>query len=106
MSATAGATRGGAASATALRTSPISAGSFAAAFGSGRSTRVCSTATTSPLPAAEHVDVHGDRLDGGLVEPGGPGRHHAAAPVPQAVDDRRLVGAVEPDRVGQVGCAG
>ena len=57
------------------------------------------------LAAAERVDVDRQRLDGAVVEPAGPGRHHAAAAVPDAFDDRRLVGAIEPDRVGQVGRA-
>src|SRR5690242_9174482 len=101
MSATAGA-RTGAASATALRTSPTSAGSPAAVVTAGGSARVCSAVTTSPLSATQHEDVDGDRLEGGLVEPVDPRRHHTGASVPQAVDDGRLVGAVQPDRVGQV----
>ena len=48
------------------------------------------------------MDVDGERLDGHRVEPPGPGRHHAAAPVGDRLDDRRLVRAVEPDGVGQV----
>src|SRR5581483_7784497 len=57
------------------------------------------------LAAAEGVHVDGQRLDRGVVEPTVPGRHYPAAAVPQPLDNGRLVGTVEPHRVGQVGRA-
>ena len=53
------------------------------------------------LPAAERMHVNCQRLDGGVVEPAGPARHHAAAAVPDPLHDRGLVGAEQPDGVGQ-----
>src|SRR2546423_11369114 len=64
---------------------------------------MCVIAHPALLAAAEAVHVDRERLDGDGVEATDPGRHHAAAPGPDAVDDRLLAAAVEPDVVRQVG---
>src|SRR5262245_52659095 len=57
------------------------------------------------LPAAQAMDVDGERFDGDGVEAPNPGRHHATAAGPDALHDRLLATAVEPDFVPQIGRA-
>src|SRR5215471_2731122 len=57
------------------------------------------------LSAAKRMHVHRERVDGPIVEPAGPCRHHTGAAVGNSLDNRRLVRAVEPDLVGEVGRA-
>src|SRR5262245_7547355 len=52
--------------------------------------------------AAERMDVYRHRLDRGGVKTALPGRHDAGAAVADGVDQRRLIGTIEPDLVGQV----
>src|SRR5262245_15499907 len=51
------------------------------------------------LPTAQRVHVDRQSLAGEPVDPGG---HHAGAGIGDDVGDRRVVGAVEPDRIGEV----
>src|ERR1035437_1858370 len=57
----------------------------------------------SLLSTAEAIDVDDQRLDERLAQAALPGRHHAAAPVLQALHDRFLVGTVEPNLVREIG---
>src|SRR5450759_3109856 len=68
----------------------------------GRATG-CGRRAQSLLSTAEAIDVDDQRLDDRLAQAALPGRHHAAAPVLQALHDGFLVGPVEPDLVGQIG---
>src|SRR6516225_8284091 len=54
------------------------------------------------LPPTQAVDVNGERLDGDGIQAVDPGRHHAAAPGPDALHDRLLAAAVKPDIVRQI----
>src|SRR5713101_1154411 len=62
-----------------------------------------SLARSSPsLPPAERVNIHRQRLDGGGIETADPGRHYAGTAVGNGLDDRCLVGTIEPYLVGEI----
>src|SRR5450759_570068 len=67
----------------------------------GRATG-CGRRAQSLLSTAEAIDVDDKRLDDRLAQTALPGRHHAAAPVLQALHDGCLVGPVKPDLVGEI----
>src|SRR5579871_5948064 len=54
------------------------------------------------LTAAQRMHEHGERVDGGGIEPSGPCGHHAGAAVGDSIDEGRLVRAIKPDLVSQV----
>src|SRR6266700_2111727 len=56
----------------------------------------------SSLSATKRVHKHRHRLDGNGIKPPFPCGHHAGTAIGDGLDDGRLVGAVEPDPVGQV----
>src|SRR5690606_20404578 len=56
------------------------------------------------LKAPAHgMYIYGQRADGRRIEPGFPGRHHAAARAMDGCAKRRAVPAVEPFGIGEVG---